>query len=663
MSSGSSQPHVAYCEEYNEEARTTLSETRQEANVAAKRSKPDIAKQKRSGRAHDVANHSDLSNEIVAVSGGENLSSDSKTAPGALTLDTSAGTLAAGERKTQEMEKKVQRSPLKPSLRRSDSNARHKESLRYKMSNCEQCQGKIKTKFAKVPITLSASTRPDPATMKQEGKAKSNPPSPPKPAKPPTPTSARDIPILQPARPRPRNPNSESYRGARPISFHGGVVPEPMYYQPFLVEQRPPVVFPPQSPFPPPSYPPPRSSYFPASLQHPSHPSHQDYYPVSASPFEPHPQSQQHPWGSEHHAQPRQPMIYTTAPIVEYPKPHQYASSNLPSQDMPYRSFSQRDRERTVPLRDELFQLDEDYYRKPPPPVPPKPPSRPQQPQQRPAMKHAATTNTHQYYPADSGQGSPKKEVSGENDKHKRQPLAPRQPTSTNSDNSAGLHGLERSFARLNVEGGSAAAKQRRRVTYYGGEPPKELERLVEDYQAQKNADGGANSIPFTVDSLKLVRKKTQTSNSDAGSRASGEGRASREGSDIKPRSATGRRGSSDVRSRNDSDALTMRFNPARGVNLDLKGGTEGRTISLRQSRDGDGNMELSIGARSEARDKSRRRQSYVDGSSVRELESPRTTSRIGRLFRRNDDGKPKERLLASSRSRRNSRSGRAVVE
>lgn len=198
-------------------------------------------------------------------------------------------------------------------------------------------------------------------------------------------------------------------------------------------------------------------------------------------------------------------------------------------------------------------------------------------------------------------------------------------------------------------------------MTYYGGPIPKDLERHAEAYQARKTPS--TETIPLTADSLKLVRHKTQNSNSDAGSRLSGEGRASREGSDVKPRSATGPRGSSDIKSRNENDAFTMRFNAAQAVHVDLKGGAEGRTISLRQSREGEGNMELSIQAKNENQEKSRRRQSYVDGTTVRELESLRTGSRMGRQSRETDSDRLKERSVAPSQSRRSSRNRRALME
>ncbi|KAL8955089.1 MAG: hypothetical protein Q9183_006798, partial [Haloplaca sp. 2 TL-2023] len=96
-----------------------------------------------------------------------------------------------------------------------------------------------------------------------------------------------------------------------------------------------------------------------------------------------------------------------------------------------------------------------------------------------------------------------------------------------------------------------------------------------------------------------------------------------------------------------------MRFNTSHGVNVDLKGNNDGRTISLRQSRDGQGNMELSIGAKQQSREKSRRRQSYMEGNGTREVEPARTASRMGRSSRETDVERLKESSGAASRSRR----------
>lgn len=227
-------------------------------------------------------------------------------------------------------------------------------------------------------------------------------------------------------------------------------------------------------------------------------------------------------------------------------------------------------------------------------------------------------------------------------------------------DKSSKSHPVNRSTAHVRIEN-NAAAKQRRRASVYGGELHRDLERVVEDYQTSANADAGLPISDFTADSLKMVRRKTQSS--DSGSRKSGEGKGSREGSEIKPRNSTDRRGGSDVKTRVDNAGFTMRL--AKGINVDLKGGgVEGRTISLRQIEQGQGGMELSIGARGridgnrdEASERSRRRYSVVEDVGMKELENIRTASRVGRDEKEIEPGREKERRVAESRSRRSSRS------
>ena len=214
----------------------------------------------------------------------------------------------------------------------------------------------------------------------------------------------------------------------------------------------------------------------------------------------------------------------------------------------------------------------------------------------------------------------------------------------------------------MNIESNEAAAKQRRRSSYYGHENPHDLERVAETYQDHVKTTADGLPLPVNSDSLKLVRKKTH---SDTGSRGSAEGRGSREGSDVKPRSSTDRRSGSDVKSRD--DGVTVRFNPA-SVNLDVKRGTtDGRTISFRQSREAQGEMELSIGAkerhglsrtasRNEARERHTKTYPSVRGfGGVREVEVARSTSRARG---EREPGRDRTRSIAASRSRRSSKSG-----
>ena len=203
--------------------------------------------------------------------------------------------------------------------------------------------------------------------------------------------------------------------------------------------------------------------------------------------------------------------------------------------------------------------------------------------------------------------------------------------------------------------------KHKRRASVYGHESLHDLESSIEDYQASKGTRSSNNDIP--LDAV-MRRKKTNTSSSDTSSRHSGKsGKTSKEGSDVKSR-----RPSSDIKSRHDNDGLAMRFNAAQGINLDLRGGYEGRTISLKQSKD-EGEMELNIGSRGRtvgsrpvkpaAEEKGRRRYSCVDGEGVTELERSRTTSGVrGEIVEADEPRIARERIITTSRSRRSSRSG-----
>ncbi|KAL8708502.1 MAG: hypothetical protein Q9220_006660 [cf. Caloplaca sp. 1 TL-2023] len=688
MSANQSRPHAAYIEDYNEDANTALPETRQTANIAAKRSKPEIARVKVTELGREEASDSGYSSHTAATLNSKDSSLASKAGSATLTLDTSLESLSAGKRRPLVAEKLPQnapQSPQKPSLRRTGSKARQKETTGQGRCRCEECQAKTAAKAGrrKPPPQIS--------TVREATQAKPQPSSSPDNApvtKDPRPAALRvttNAPTIQPAQPRPRHSGSQSYRATpRPVSFHGGMMPQPMFY-PQVIVARPPSSFTTQSPFPPPSYPPPTTSYFPPSYSHvqppipqPAPHTQQDPYAMPPSPFSVPPQPHLHPWPIEQHPPAQPPVTFGAPPVIDYPHSPQYGGHLLPSQDTLRRTFSERDRERPMPLRDEYFPFDEDYYRMPPPPVPPPRASSAAPTHQRPSTRYAPPPATQaplyddyweeDYIREEQAQRSPRRYESQDQQRSRRPSLASRRPTVTTADRPHGVDKLEQQFARMSVEPSSAAAKQRRRMTYYGGPMPRDLEQQAEAYQAQKAATrdpatADPSTMPLTADSLKLVRRKTQTSTSDAGSRASGEGRASREGSDVKPRSATGRRGSSDVKTRNDNEGITMRFNAAHGVNLDFKGSAEGRTISLRQSKEGDGKIELSIGSKQDAREKSRRRQSYVDGPAVRELEFSRTASRMGRTTGKTETERIKERSVAPSRSRRSSKSRGALME
>ena len=216
-------------------------------------------------------------------------------------------------------------------------------------------------------------------------------------------------------------------------------------------------------------------------------------------------------------------------------------------------------------------------------------------------------------------------------------------------------------MTRINLE--SDAAKRRRRASVYGHESYNDLADDVEAYQASKGNGRTSSHIP--IPPPPLMRKKTHTSSksSESSSRKSGKSgksrtsKTSREGSDLKSRRP------------NEDDNFSMRVDASHSVNIDLKGGIEGRRISVRQHKD-EGEIEFSIGSRGrttagigrDSREKSRKRYSYRNGQSETEIERRRTMSRppmkIKEEADEEDEPEPRmirERITTRTRSRRGS--------
>lgn len=703
MSSSSSHPRAAYIEDYNEEAHTTVPETRQSANIAAKRSKPDIiAKLKVAQSSREDTSDSGHSSHTIPIGGGgggessrkptaerkTELKEMSKAEPRAanptLKLDTS---VAMSKRKPEHAGKKsaiTPKSAQRPTLRRTDSKARDVKGARLKDCSCHECLAKARQSATPQEASKRINyydtvqrPKPEAPAIPQEASKRINyydtaqRPKPEAPPPPPPPKPVKEAPVLQPAQSRPRAATTQSYRPARPVSFHG----EPLYVQPVYIE-RPTSTFPTSTPFQPPSYPPPTHSYIPSNLQP---------IPRRAEPpfqraftYEPQPQPAARPqprqWTSEQLPPSHQPLIYNHSPIVDYPPQLHYPAPVSYSQSLPPRSMTQY----PVNVPEEMYPVDEDSYRMPPPPPPRvNTSSKPY----RPTIRHAATSVAHptlhhdrrsiriaDIAPEYVSQRSPRK-ASPEKQERSRRPSVPGRPVHAPiAENTLPYHPPPRVRLESSNSAANASAKQRRPASYYGHETPRELERVVEAYQASKTGNL-APSLPLqdlSSESLKLVRKKTHHGgSSDGGSRASGEGRAgSREGSEVKPRSSTDRR--SEIKSRasatpggNENDGFTMRFNS--GVSVDVKGdGVEGRTISLRPSTETEGGMELSIGARGRGgsggnggRDKSRRSVSYLDGG--RELEYARSVGRDGDA-RDRERGREREREKEREKERERNR-------
>lgn len=710
-------PPAAYVEEYNEEAHTTLPETRQTANVAAKRSKPDIEKLKQAQGSREETSdsgHSTYTNAVGEPAGSPLKSkTDSHGEPKGkskvetkadsphLRLDTS---VAMSKRKSDSGRKSAMtpKSAQKSSLRRTDGKSRDGRFVLPNDCTCEECISRA---------------RPSQESSRSSGyyttpRTKPEAPAPPPPTKVPPSKPAKEVPVAQANPARPRSASTQSYRGARPLSFHAGLMNEQVYIPAVYLDPRPMSTFPAGSMFQPPPYPPPEGHYYPPNVQ-----------PISQRPerppppqfsFETRPQPTQRPqtghWSSELQPPPNQPIMYSSSPLVEYPQQMYYPAHFPMSQSLPHR-----------PVPQPPFNLvgqgpphNEDWYLMPPPPPPP--PRKSSEKHQRPTIRHAATaahpTAHHEgrRIRADDGQQvehlerRPMKTSPEKHERPRRPPVISRSSYSSTTEKPLPQYPPPPTRIRLepnSSSAASAAAKQRRRASYYGHETQHDLLNHVEAYQAAQTPHIAPYPPRLTSDSLKLIRKKTNhTSSSDAGSFVSGEGRAG-SWDDLTSRRSLDRRSELKTRTLNpngasigDGEGVTVRFNASQNVNLDLTGdGVETRTISLRQSGESEGGMELSIGGLdrggsvSMGRERSwRGKSSYIDVSSAgRELEYARSVGREGDREREKEkerekkekekraerekeeekerDGhkekeKDKERRAGASRSRRSSRSG-----
>ena len=653
-------PRAAYIEDYNEDAKTTLPETRRTANIAAKRSKPDIVKDITVAPVHDEFSDSGYSSRTGATLGSGDSSLDSKTGPPTLRINTD-GAISRGRLSAFYQESNLAAQSLrKPTLRRTDSRAKDRGSKLHQECQCDEC--KIKEHHAARSPEKSRSARVVAAQTTSKGPPPAAVPPRPQSTKPLAPPPMQEVPTLQSAQVRPRVTASQPYRKPRPTSFHEGSLPPQVTYQPVYIAQAQPTVTV-QSPFPPPSYPPPSHSYFAptAPVQHNPYP-----YPTTPSPLEQRPPSRW--WNPSQSIPQRQPIVYSAAPVIEHAHQAPYSTTVQPP---PNARRTPIQRGYTHPPREEQYTCDEDYYRMPPPPPPSK------QQTQRPTIRHAATTSVahaalsqRRSSRGDANQDShpppqsPVKVVAPMRETFQR-PIVPTRPSASSNNSGSSTHTLELDMRRMSIESNSAAAKNRRPLSYYGHESSRDLERSVEAYQA---SNGSGVDAPLTTDSLNLVRKKTHPG-SDTGSRISAQSKGSKRSSEGKARNSTDRRAGSDVKARNDTDGLTMRFNASQAVNVDFKGSSvDGRTISLRPSKDGGGgDMVLGIGGKSGAtssqpslKEKGRRRYSFVESSGVRELEAASGAGRLTRESKTRESSRAPEKRIAVSRSRRSSRSGRS---
>lgn len=600
---------AASVEDYNEESETAVPETRKTANITAKRSRPDVTKAQ---VVRDAFSDSGHSSQTLATLGSTNSSLESKSRSDTIRAESYAVAGKAGPTNKEEKAQRKSRSPENPLSQTPASKSRKEEYVRK-----EECVAKARRATSHHP-------------SKSTGKARAPVPEISQPTRRAPEQVVKEVPIPQYAPPRPRASNSRSYHRERPLSVHAGAAPDPLYVQtqqPSYIESRPTLRYAPTAPIISPSYP---ASYFPPP-QTIHQPQPQQFYTPPPSPYEFQPRPRPRQWTPDYPLPSRpQSMLYTTTPILEYVAEPVYTPVP-PSVQSLSRQSSYRERARTLP--EQRSAHDEDCYNMPPPAPPPPPTIKTTFHQdRRPAIRHAVTAGTHPAYThrrtvrdesttANVGHESPVKQSYGAHERVRRS------SRNTSDDTIPTTHSIERGITRTHME--SDAGKQRRRASVYGHESLNELADEVEAYQASKGNGRTSNQIPMQAPALSRKKTHTSSKSSETSSRKSGKSgksrtsKTSREGSDVKSRRPS------------ENDKFSMRFDASHGVNVDLGGGMEGRTISVRQNKE-EGEMEFSIRSRGrttkgggrESREKSRKRYSYRDGQSETEIERTRTTSR-----------------------------------
>ena len=640
---------AACVEDYNDDSGTAVPETKKTANITAKRSKPEVTKH---SVIRDQQSDSGHSSQTLATLGSTNTSLDSKS--GSVTVRAESYAVAGKTRSTKIDEKpqNKSRSLEKLSSQGAAAKSRKEEITRKESCSCRECVARARGATLHNPSKSTGKPRaPVPETSQQI-------------RLPPVQVVKEGPPLPQYPPLRPRALTSHSYRRERPISWYAGTPHDALYLynepQPILSYPSTPSILPPSFPSQAPPYIPPPPP--PPPLHQPQH---QQIYTSPPSPYELQPRSRPQQWVSDFQAPPRpQSMLFPTSPIIEYVTEPTYAPVLTSAQPLS-RQSSHRERPRALP--EQRHTRDKDYYDMPPP-APPPPPRHKNTPHRdrRPAIRHAVTDDTPPTYThrpnvqdesttAHVGHEHHVKQIHGAHERVRRY------SRNASDEPAPKSYSIERGRARTNI--GSDAAKHMRRASVYGHETVHELTDEVEAYQASQGNGRTSNHIPIQPPAL--VRKKTHTSSksSETSSRKSAKSgksrtsKASRDGSDLKSRRPS------------ENDKFSMRVDASHGVNVDLKGGMEGRRISVRHNKD-EGKMEFSIasrgrtatGAGRESREKSRKRSSYRNGQSETEIARTRAVSRPRMKIREHEEGEDeaepmivRERIITRTRSRRGS--------
>ncbi|MCJ1410613.1 hypothetical protein MMC19_004699 [Ptychographa xylographoides] len=660
--------HAATVEDYSEDTNSTVPGTRQTANIAAKRSKPEI-----STKVRDEASDSGYSSQTQATAASRG-SSAQEPAPERIPMSTTQlpsasqshlpgaemATVAAAAVAAVESRK---RSPEKPSLFRRFSRSHKKENLRQEAFEGRESAARMRP--SGVPVEPSAAPR-DTVLERQPRSRPAGPPSP-QSSRMPKVLETQPVPISRPLpQTRPRHSQTHGV-GSRPASYHAGVTPNIVYmqpqHQPTYAQRGPELPHLNTSVYPGPYVIPSPITYMPAPLQ--TSPQRQAAYPFLPTTFpvkyQPPPQPQ---WISDQGPlTSRRASMYSARPIVEYPQAQLYEAVPVYEYAVippPSRRLSTHRTERPSPMaptaesyyldeRDEDYGREEDYYRSMKPPPIPKATILNRQPVQRPPIRHSLSSNTTyltqrhkdaELQALEFAQKTSGRKLSIDETRPPLRPTTTSRPSATSSRSATtGLHSTQTSPSKEIASTSHPIPRPTRRpVSSY--DTADDLERRAEAYQNAKTAAERPN--PITVEANdQVVRQRSKTNASHSSGSHSRAG-SSRDGSDDKkfkqgPKSSSldkhRGRSSADVKSRRgdvEDDGFTISIaNVRQPMSLGLKGeGVDGRTISINQSQRRDGNVEVHIGGKNSAgahdgrtREKSVRRYSYAgSGKAVREI-------------------------------------------
>ena len=693
--------HAAYFEDYSEDTNATVPGTRQTANIAAKRSRPELRnKPINTTKGRDEASDSGYSSQTVATvashgsspqgSKSESLSMKPDAVGGASTNTSSGAQMAEAKRET---------SPEKPSLRRTLSRTQKREDLRQGPPEGREAAARIR--LSAIPVEAPSSSRDVASERTQRPqRLRHTEPSLPQASRAARAPDVQTIPLPRPPTARPRPTPSQGPR-SRPASYHAGATSGGYYVQiePMYVEQQHEPLYINTAAYQPPPYYPQAGTLLPTPLQ--TSPQRQAAYSFPQTtltpPYQP---SQPAQWVPNREVPSRRSSIYSTQVVADYSVPLVYRDVSYEEPPLARRISGHRsERPSPITLLDESSYMpeleeaidEENYYRSMPPP-----PSRPLASRrltlQPLTIRHAATTSAAHTNQRPRQTVCETVETSYPTSSRRQyidEPRPASRPSAITRPSASSLQSTHHSKRTTQIsptdEAVSArqtlAGRGRRPVSYHGGRG--DLERQVEAYQDAKS--GADRPIPLTVEKINQVVRRRSKTQASHGSGSGSHGGSSREGSDLKKPKTPSRSSIDKHRGAEKTDTgITISIAGARqGMKLGLKGDDmKDRTISFRQRQDGDGAVELSIGQKSvlsardgRTRDRSTRRYPIAGRGKgtqdTREVEHSRRRSKSRAIEERVVEQSRKEeeqagdedvadksrKVRTESRSRRSSRS------